>query len=1140
MQTFEVENQQLRGAHSIEASAGTGKTHSITVLWLRLIIEENLGVENVLVSTFTKAATAELKERLLSTLQRANDAATTLTSGKNPADSPESRIVQTRLANSFETIGELRTRLSQALSAFDLAPISTLHSFCQSLIKRQAIELGTDPGQTLVPNCEDHLLPIVHDELLRLSSTTDPDPSSLSKIANTVASKPYATILGWTSTDSEILSSLQETVCTQTERAIPEGVHHATRKSLVKAIENIRSGELVGPPTPKQKEILGPAIIALWKQYDQTLQTSQQSAPQQMASAVRNRLEGAKQAAGIRTFDDMTRTVRAALSKQGRNGPLAQSVRSRLKAAIIDECQDSDSVQIGVFADLFLHEDTLSFIVIGDPKQSIYRFRGADLESYRKLASDTVPAPRMDTNFRSDAGLIEALNGLYGEDFAFPDQIGSSAPVRYTRVKAASSGIRMTDPSHPQPVVMLWTDETNQNLAQKHLAKMAAAECHRLLNSGVTIEDRHTKQMRKLLPGDIAFLASSARQLRAQRAFLGQLGIPTELSGRGLGSVLQSEEAMDILTWLEILQGLQNRGDVLAKLLAFLASPLSGCVPANLPEITNSSHLQAIHCATLKSELDAVERHGPLPVILERMAKTEVVRANLSYADGERRFTNWRHLASILQEEHAAGHRGAAALLLRLSRMIAQSRAGALDEDENLMCLETDLPAVQLMTIHASKGLEFPVVFCPFLWSLRSRQRRTTNCHAPLIRTASGWQIDVGSANFHQHRQIALDQEDNEEHRKLYVALTRPRHRLYIGCAPVPSSSGGNNGADLSPLGQLPGLALVGRPLIEWRASLENNPWIFLQSDPNAFGAIQVSLHHPQRESGALQTSALKRGNQLAFHGLPKRVSSFSSLSKSATDSHSPKDRDEENPRLAASRNEYADLLSPLGDPGAELGDQVHSVLEEFLGNHIPIADALGSLKKDAPREAWGEAVHKIVTSPFDIPQGGKVTLEEIRNRCITEMQFHLPVPQVGANDLASALLRDPEISAHPTRCEWARSVGQFGFEPFTGFLQGYIDLIFEHEGRWYVVDYKTNRLDGYQEGDLEHAMQAHHYLLQARLYALALHRHLSVHLHEYDYAKHFGGIVYLFLRGMPDTGVWAQTPSREALEHFSNLFLPS
>ena len=229
------------------------------------------------------------------------------------------------------------------------------------------------------------------------------------------------------------------------------------------------------------------------------------------------------------------------------------------------------------------------------------------------------------------------------------------------------------------------------------------------------------------------------------------------------------------------------------------------------------------------------------------------------------------------------------------------------------------------------------------------------------------------------------------------------------------------------------------------------------------------------------------------------------------------------------------DLLEPLKLSGTGLGTWIHGILEDYLGNRKSLAEALGNGPVTGENAVL--ALETILTTPVPLPGGGAVTLDAIRDACVTEMQFHLPVGHLNPRTLSDALLKDPAIADNPDRRLWATQLALLGFHEFTGFLQGFIDLIFEHEGRWYVVDYKSNRLDSYTANRVEQAMRDSLYLLQARLYAVALHRHLSVHLPDYDPEHHFGGVIYLFLRGMPAAGFWSEKPSPQALTQLSAVF---
>jgi exodeoxyribonuclease V beta subunit len=1062
---FDPHTQRLTGAHSIEASAGTGKTYSITLLWLRLLIEHGLKVEEILVSTFTKAATAELKERLLVALRNALEAVRLLQNDSFPEDGPEAKIVARHLESSREPerpasqrLGELSLHLTEALSGFDLAPISTIHGFCQTLIARHSIELGCDSGLRLVEDTTSLLQPLVDDQAMRMSATGVPKYDALLKIAQASASQ------------------------TADERCFGDN----------------QEGTL--------------------------------------AKAIADRFPKAKLDAGVRGYDDIVKTVHDALSVQGENGALALAVRKRLRAAIIDECQDSDGAQIGVFEALFLNDQTLSFIVIGDPKQSIYRFRGADLASYKRLAARAQATSPMQTNHRSDGPLIEALNALYTGTFTFPDNLNPDAPTQYTVVEAAEPGSRIADPDNFGALVFQWNGATKREFAKSRLAEQVAAECHRLLSAGVQIADRHSKQMRPLTPGDIAVLAGGHKDLQLVRQKLTQVGIPSQASGKGLGSVFGSDEARDILAWLQLYAALERRGNVLGMLLAFLGTPLGGEAPEELYAIQTSAEAQAKRCEAFRSELAPLSRSGPLPLLLKRLGQQTIVEANLDSAEGERRMTNWRQIGSLLQHEHGRGRRGAAALALWLGRLTASAPESTNDDPDSnesaLMKLETDSPTVQLVTIHSSKGLEYPVVFCPFLWDVRSVQKRRSSPFA-LRRTQNGWLLDVGSQDLKENLGVAMTQEDEEEHRKIYVALTRARHRLYLGLAPVKEGSASHkNGADQSGLTHLAGLGLnESNDPSAWEDALSRFPLGKVQQPeaaPDAASARRSLLLPPPLD--LLQPTALP-----AYAFPLQRTNSFSSLARTDQEDHASADRDSDQSRAPHTPEDgVPNMLAGLGDAGPVLGDQLHSALEDFLGNRKDLKEAVGYFKN---AELWEQALGEILDTSLQLGPHTPVCLRALRESCITEMQFHLPVDRLEPQALSAAILKDPGIEGESELKHWAAGIANWGFGDFSGYFQGFIDLIFEHEGRWFVADYKSNLLKDYAPGALRQAMLEHHYLLQARFYALALHRHLQCHLEGYDFERHFGGVAYLFVRGFPKQGLWFERPSRETIEHLGAPF---
>ncbi len=1146
---FDPLTQALPGATSIEASAGTGKTYSITLLWLRLLIERRLRVDQILVSTFTQAATAELRERLLASLRRALSAAQAISEGHWVDNHDEARILSRWLATNPEAGSALTEHLTQSLSTFDLAPIQTLHGFCQSLISRHSLELACDPDLKLQENCDTLLEQITGDFLMEESDTQAPDAAALRRMARTLQARPAAVVRGVSMSREQLIdakSALVARIAQEVPAAIAAVKLAASRNAVDKLVRNLVETAQWKALSDSQAKNLPPSFSNLWAQYPRLEFLEKQLPASRLAERIREELPRRKTQAGVRTFDDILLTVRNALVDQGSEGPMARAVRSRLKAAILDECQDSDTLQIQVFQSLFAHADTESFLIIGDPKQSIYRFRGADLASYRSLAQAVHPAPRMTVNHRSDPSLVAAINYLYGPSFRFPDSLVGDVPFEYVPVTAQATENRIWDPAPRTAVVIQWSPESDRYRALPRLARLTAHEIMRLLHEPVEITDRHTRQRRRLLPGDIGVLASNHRELRLVRRALQAGGITCQSSGKGLGSVFDSDEALDVLAWLELLAALHHHGELLGRLSAFLVSPLGAESATYVLEIQSHPTLQAEAFQRFLQAEQELGRVGPLAPLLRWITSSEVSARNLGCADGERRITNWRHVGLLLQGRYEQGLRSAESLAAWLARQVSEApeSLGNADGESTLMRLETDASAVQLNTIHGAKGLEYPVVFCPFLRNVRGRSHLAST-NAAVARLGDSWVFDVGSDEFETTQEAAQVQEAEEDDRRLYVALTRARHRLYLGMAPIAASKRGpkNNSAADSPLARLPGLAAPS--MDQWPhlwSALDAHGIHFLADSPTATVPV-TSESSPWTGAPAgtprVPEELLRPPAPRPYLFAPFAVRSFTSLSRSDLDHDlSAADRDlaavEAPPSGASESTESTDVLATLGAAGSLLGDQLHRALEDYLGNGRSLEQSVAGYNQP---EQWQQALAGILEADLELTSGVHLRLGELRGDCITEMQFHLPVGHVSPAALSAVLVQDPGIQAIPGGLEWAESLAGWSFTEFTGFLQGFIDLIFERGGRWYVADYKSNRLQRYHPAALNRVMLDAHYLLQARLYLLALHRHLRSNLADYEPDRHLGGVAYLFVRGFPGHGVWLDQPQREALDRLDALF---
>ncbi len=1101
--TFDATSQPLRGVHVIEASAGTGKTHSITLLWLRLLVERQLRVDQILVTTFTRAAAAELRDRLLASLRRALAAVR----HQGHPDEPEAEIMLR--AQELQPSEQLEARLQRALSSFDLAPVHTIHGFCESLINRHALELGCDPDLSLVDDASPILRELVDDRLMRDAARTLLDPTLALRVASVAAANPLAVLLEpvspeWvTERSRQLILPMVDRVGTL---AIPSRSLSSIQRKLLELIESGK-WEAFRPP---QKEYLGPLMGELSSRIKAVRDLHRALGAARLAPiarAVQKEYRARKAAARLRTFDDILLTVHRGLSTS-EDGSLERSVRERYRAAIVDECQDCDTIQIEVFRLLFSHTD--SFLVIGDPKQSIYRFRGADLQSYQLLAEGTQSAGELTTNYRSDAALVDALNRLYAPHPEFHGPSGE-APYRYVEVSAAAPPSRINDARAIGPLFLLYSDAGERHLAKRELARQLAVEFRRLLDERVTIVDRFTNRERPLVASDLAVLATSHADLGiVRRALVGQ-DIPCEQVGASLGSVYLSDEALDISTWFAAVQALTERTEPLAAMLAFAACPLIGMAPDELVRFRQDEALQIALAESLLSDFERLPFIGPLPLLRRYWDDPQGIGARLGGRDGERRMANWRQLGCLLQAEWAAGRAG----WNELSQWLDRRRADPPGEGAGaLMKLETDRPAAQLATVFAAKGLEYPVVGCPFLWHRRSHQPRSQGV-AAVLRTEAGIVLDVGSPDFVAHCDRVQALDDDEQERILYVALTRARHRVYLGLAPVEASRGHDNAARDSVLVRLLGLDQT--PSDQWPRLSPISP---LRLRPQATPVARDG----QDAAAPMQ---LAKPLEIELHRGPLlRCTSYSALTRGeelAARDHDPSVDPEASPAWG--------LLEGLGLTGNRLGQKVHRLLEEVVGNGCPLQHVVANLPP-----AWESTLSTILSTPIEL-DGQRVTLSLLHPTAITEMHALLPLRTVTPVGLSQALLADPLIAGEPKRRAWAEAIARFGFGTLAGFFQGYIDLIFRHNERFYIVDYKTNALVGYDPASLEAAMLQHHYLLQARLYTVALHRHLAATLDGYEPERHLGGCAYLFLRGFPSRGTWFERMGPDAVDALSSLF---
>jgi exodeoxyribonuclease V beta subunit len=1199
-EAFRVFQCPLAGTRLIEASAGTGKTWNLCALYLRLLLERDLKVADILVVTFTNAATAELRERIRSRI------AETLARLRGMAARSADPFVDELLARLRGSIEDklLDTRLELALQSFDEASILTIHGFCQRALAEAPFSTGMPMQLTLLADDSEMRLDVVQDfwrrriagaalspalaahllerkftpqrlaELLarrlgkplaRLRWPEAPDTAGTASDDATLGAAFDAARVLWLTDREDIAAILREAQPRLHKSHYADGPLQQALQSwdrllagtlLPDSLAGLDKLDLLGsarlrpnkglaPPAPHAFFDAAQLLLDLLLARSQALELRRLQLMRELLDEGPAALRRAKRDQRVLAFDDMLFNLHQRLA--ARDGAvLARRLRQRFAAALIDEFQDTDPLQYAIFRTIYAGSEAPLFLV-GDPKQAIYSFRNADLHTYLRARDDARADYTLDENQRSTPQLLDALNALFGANPRAFMQGGLS----YTQVRCGPKPrTPLTEtPQPPRAALQLWQlprGDDGQPLPKADAVRLSlqacAVEIARLLGSGATLADR------ALAAGDMAVLVRSHAQAAAMRRALSALGVGSvELSQ---ASVFDSADAADLER-------------VLAAMLQPQREPLLRAALATEAMGFDAAALQALS-ADESSLLDTIARFGGyrdswltrgVGRMLREWMRAEGVSARLlARPDGERRLTNLMHLAELLHEA-AASHPAPEAL----QRWLQTQRSDARRDEAAQLRLESDRNLVQVVTIHKSKGLEYPLVFCPLLWDGHGGSR------------SGGEGVEYHDENgnnvidFRELDKPALDAAKEqaaleaaaETLRLIYVALTRAVHRCTLVVGPYLAQQG--KGA--------PSATQSSRARLNWLvagAGLSPQDWLKNRLEADQIDAAWATLaqqHAPQVRLDPLPTApgmalAPQRptADQLAALPPPAHIpgawwiGSYSALAFGARHDSAAVDHD-----LRITRTPYHELEAELAADdilrfprGAVAGECLHALFER-----IDFGDTRGwsamidtVLQRFAPALPPGdEALRRrmllrMLDDVMHAPLGDGLRLADVpRQRTLVELEFHLPSRHLDAAALARTMQR------------LGQPLPQYGFGTLQGYLRGFIDLVFEQHGRYYVLDWKSNHLGDtaadYAGAALDRAMTQHGYQLQALLYALALHRHLQQRLPDYRHERHFGGVRYLFVRGvraawtLPDgisAGVHQQRPTLQALQQLSQL----
>jgi exodeoxyribonuclease V beta subunit len=1182
---FDLLNVPLKGTSLIEASAGTGKSFSIAGLFLRLLIESRVSVNEILVVTFTQAATEELRDRIRRSI---TDALEAFAGG-----TCKERFLQSLVAREKDREDAVN-RLNTALRNFDRAAIMTIHGFCWRILKENAFESLSMFDVELVSSQELIKTEIVDDYwrqhlysesalFVQYGLQSGLSQDSLVKLFGKHLSRPFLKVIptvepvdgsvqeqafvesfeilrsAWPSAREEVSKLLTNTDvlkknCYKTEK-IPAWIagmdsflsRPRASCTLFSGFEKFTTAELCRsarkncePPAHpffdlcERLHCSHATLLDLYARKIIGLKSELFRFANRELSARKGRMN-------VLYFDDLLLNLLGAL--QGKAGEqLAGTIRGKFRAALIDEFQDTDPLQYTILKEVFARKPSVLFF-IGDPKQSIYGFRGADIFAYMEAARDVRTRFTLRENWRSEPELVTALNVLFESN---------PRPFVYEAIRFHPCRPALARPSEkllidhkPEPAFHMWIVEDKPDAAKsipkkearRSILKAVAGEIAELLRLGK--EGRALLGGRPLGEEDIAVLVRRNQDAVQMQQILSGLHIPSVLYSTG--NLFDSHEAMEVQRVLSSIAAPEN-GRLFR---AALVTDMLGLRAGDLETVITEERPWEAWVVRFTQYRDLWVGRGFIRMFRRFLHQEEVLSRLMRYRDGERRCTNLLHLAEVLHQVSVDRRLNRAGLL----KWLAIHRAGVGTEpEEHPIRLESDERAVKLVTVHKSKGLEYQIVFCPFSWDGSTHR----NSREPLIfhtgDTPAGLTLDLGSECAEENRKRAEKENLSENLRLLYVSLTRAKARCYL---------------------------VWGR----FRDGETSAP-AYLFYPPPRFeedGVVAATRNHfLQLENGfteKLRELERKAGPELVIHPIPEiradgqvvepcepvRLScrvfkgnidreqgfaSFSSLVSAQPRWTEPDDHDPE---------ATATVRTPVEKPqgffsfpgGMRAGSFLHALFENLEFTSMDSESMKKTIREKLIEHGydpvWVEEVHTMVQRVLEAvldPELPDLRLSRVVSKDrIQELEFFWPLRRVTPNRLAKIL------SGQDIPQGFSEHVGRLEFSPLRGYMRGFLDLLFRFNGRYYLVDWKSNDLgatiEDYGREGMSAAMQKGLYVLQYLIYTVAVDRYLGLRLPDYRYEDHFGGVFYIFLRGVdpdrgPEYGIFRARPSEDLIRRLA------
>lgn len=1158
----------LFGERLIEASAGTGKTFTIAALYLRLLLglggeaayPRPVNVEELLVVTFTEAATEELRGRIRSNIHELRVACL-----RNATDNP----LYASLLAEIDDLQQAASVLLLAERQMDDAAVFTIHGFCQRMLSLNAFESGMlfeqqlieDESQLRYQACADfwrrHCYPLDR-EIAQVIVESWKGPQDLLKSIDRYL-QGEAPQLKMPISNTETLESRHQQILTQISEIKQRWLTHVgeldallensaidrrkfNRGNQGKWIDKISAWaqeESKNYQLPDALEKFSQSFLAsrtkaggevpthpLFSAIEHLLAsplTLNDLVIAQAMTEIREAVAQEKRRRGELGFDDMLSRLDEAL--YGDSGDaLAAAIRQRFPVAMIDEFQDTDPQQYRIFRRIWRQQPETALLLIGDPKQAIYAFRGADIFTYMRARGDVAAHYTLDTNWRSAPGMVESVNRLFGlvdNPFMFRD-------IPFLPVKSASknASLRFEVDGENQPAMNLWL-MPGEGVSAGDYQNFMAGQCAAQIRDWLTGGQRGTALLwrgdkaQPVQASDITVLVRNRQEASLIRDALNALAIPSVyLSNRD--SVFETPEAQELLWVLQAVLTPEREN----ALRSALATAMFGLNARDIEQLNQDENAWDALVEEFTEYRNTWLRRGVMPMLRALMSARSIAENLLATHGGERRLTDILHLSELLQEA-ATQLESEHALVRWLNQQVAEPDTNASSQQ---MRLESDKHLVQIVTIHKSKGLEYPLVWLPFI--ARFRKQNQAFYHD---RNSFAAVLDLNESD--ESLELAEAERLAEDLRLLYVALTRAVWHCSLGIAPL-TARRSDKPTDTELHHSAPGRLLQKGEVLDaagleacLRALCDEHIALTLATPPDDTRWQPTQAAMPELAARQVLRRVLDDWRVTSYSGLQQRGHSV------AQDLLPRLDID-----AAGTGETLHELeLTPHNFPrGASPGTFLHSLFED-LDFTQPISPEWmqEQLQNNGFGEHWEPVLTAWISQVLEAPLADTgIALNQLSAReKQVEMEFYLPIETTLDARALDALTRryDPLSAGCP----------ELDFRQVRGMLKGFIDLVFRHDGRYYLLDYKSNHLgdngEAYTQQAMAQAMQSHRYDLQYQLYSLALHRYLRHRLADYDYERHFGGVIYLFLRGVDgdagQQGIFTTRPDRELITAMDALF---